>query len=97
MARIRPHALKLVDSWMIPDYLLDRLDTLSQKYCLIYDSMLWKNGSLTEMLMVITLQCPRPLRRPCIRGLISPSPPAKSSEPNYLQSQLLGKRNRQGD
>jgi Acyl-CoA oxidase. len=24
MARIRPHAVKLVDSWMIPDYLLDR-------------------------------------------------------------------------
>lgn len=25
MVRIRPHAVKLVDSWMIPDYLLDRL------------------------------------------------------------------------
>ncbi|KAL1845759.1 hypothetical protein Plec18170_009562 [Paecilomyces lecythidis] len=24
MTRIRPHAVKLVDSWMIPDYLLDR-------------------------------------------------------------------------
>lgn len=24
MARIRPHAVALVDSWMIPDYLLDR-------------------------------------------------------------------------
>lgn len=24
MARIRPHAVKLVDSWMIPDFLLDR-------------------------------------------------------------------------
>ena len=24
MSLIRPHAVKLVDSWMIPDYLLDR-------------------------------------------------------------------------
>ena len=24
MKRIRPHAVALVDSWMIPDYLLDR-------------------------------------------------------------------------
>lgn len=24
MTQIRPHAVKLVDSWMIPDYLLDR-------------------------------------------------------------------------
>jgi hypothetical protein len=26
MAKVRPHAVKLVDSWMIPDYLLDRYD-----------------------------------------------------------------------
>lgn len=24
LSRIRPHAVKLVDAWMIPDYLLDR-------------------------------------------------------------------------
>jgi acyl-CoA oxidase len=24
MSRIRPHAVRIVDSWMIPDYLLDR-------------------------------------------------------------------------
>jgi acyl-CoA oxidase len=24
MAKIRPHAVNLVDAWMIPDYLLDR-------------------------------------------------------------------------
>lgn len=24
MSRVRPHAVNLVDSWMIPDYLLDR-------------------------------------------------------------------------
>lgn len=26
MSRIRPHAVNLVDSWMIPDYLLDRYE-----------------------------------------------------------------------
>jgi acyl-CoA oxidase len=24
MSRVRPHAVKLVDAWSIPDYLLDR-------------------------------------------------------------------------
>jgi acyl-CoA oxidase len=29
MSRIRPHAVNLVDSWMIPDYLLDRYKNYS--------------------------------------------------------------------
>jgi hypothetical protein len=28
MARIRPHAVKLVDAWQIPDFLLDRYVSL---------------------------------------------------------------------
>lgn len=37
MARIRPHAVRLVDSWSIPDYLLDRyVSTLWSKLIYIY-------------------------------------------------------------
>lgn len=34
MARIRPHAVKLVDSWMIPDFLLDRSVSLPSGFLL---------------------------------------------------------------
>jgi acyl-CoA oxidase len=44
MQEIRPHAVRLVDSWSIPDYLLDRLVTLASwlKYFLTFMSLvLW--------------------------------------------------------
>ena len=58
MQYIRPHAVRLVDSFALPDYLLDR-------YVL---------GEATAGVSVLTfLQCSRAIRWSCIRGLVPPS------------------------
>lgn len=46
MSRVRPHAVKLVDSWMIPDFLLDRLVSLRAGFSCKGETDLWSNSAL---------------------------------------------------
>jgi acyl-CoA oxidase len=50
MTLIRPHAVKLVDSWMIPDYLLDRYAAIptpsTHIHIFLYTQMLTPSSAL---------------------------------------------------